>query len=162
MDGRLFPEAWTCATQGDCDFQCDQLNQLNRTWRSWVHGSDSGSGGSQKAPCKGKPSKRPDSTWAGLSSSQESLRRFLPRHSAAQGSGNSATSRNAFWEACGIFRSDGMVPNHSKTGPPCRLPLVGPEALVGRTENVSSQLLPLARSSRFRSGRCQGIGHAGK
>ena len=33
---------------------------------------------SQKSPHTGKLSKRPDSTWAGLLSSQESLRRFLP------------------------------------------------------------------------------------
>ena len=40
---------------------------------------------SRKAPYTGKLSKRPDSTWAGLSSSQESLRRSLPRHCRGRG-----------------------------------------------------------------------------
>ena len=35
------------------------------------------------------------------------------------------SSRNAFGEACGIYRSDGDQTN-SQTGPPYRLPLVGP------------------------------------
>ena len=37
--------------------------------------------------------------------------------------------RNAFGEACGIYRSDGDQTNSPK-GPPYRLPLVGPEVAV--------------------------------
>ena len=39
------------------------------------------------------------------------------------------SSRNAFGEACGIYRSDGDQTNSQK-GPPYRLPLVGPEVAV--------------------------------
>src|ERR1035441_4176372 len=39
------------------------------------------------------------------------------------------SSRNAFGEACGIYRSDGDQTN-TQTGPPYRLPLVGPEVAV--------------------------------
>jgi hypothetical protein len=39
------------------------------------------------------------------------------------------SSRNAFGEACGIYRSDGDQTNSQK-GPPYRLPLVGPEVAL--------------------------------
>jgi hypothetical protein len=99
---------------------------------------------SQKSPGTGKLSKRPASTWAGMSSSQESLRRFLPRHSVAAPPGLAQVPGVRFlrhMESIGPMGS--QTPFSAGTGvpPPVgRLPIPAKER-DGRSASCSSSTM---------------------
>jgi hypothetical protein len=101
---------------------------------------------SQKAPCTGKLSKRPDSTWAGLLSSQESLRRFLPRHSVAAVPRPQKIPGKRFLRQAESIGPMGLL-NHLNPRPECRLPLVGPRSPVKERDGRSALCSSSATSS---------------
>src|SRR6266404_2706600 len=100
----------------------------------------------QKAPATGRLSKRPAATWAGLSSSQESLRRFFSPHPDRRERRNSDGHQNAFSQAWRNLSLRWRVGLPTKPGLENRLPPTAPDP-GSRTRREERALLIVAMSS---------------
>lgn len=89
---------------------------------------------SRKAPCTGKLSRRPDATWAGLLSSQKSLRRSFPRHSVAEASETQRISGMRF-----LRQAESIGPMESQAENQNRRPGGGAPPPVGRPPSPSKE-----------------------